>query len=126
MREDKAYVKVKIHSLGKESELAVPIGDLDFPENIDDLREERARIEEQRLADKFQLETTQVRTLEELILQLENGLNEFTQHDLKNLLEGVENRLSGLALATSDSLSLEYLLNRLNRGISQARTQVPR
>ena len=74
----------------------------------------------------FQLETTQVRTLEELILQLENGLNEFTQHDLKNLLEGVENRLSGLALATSDSLSLEYLLNRLNRGISQARTRVPR
>ena len=83
-------------------------------------------MEERRLEEKFKLETTQVRTLEELILQLENGLNEFTQHDLKNLLEGVENRLSGLALATSDSLSLEYLLNRLNRGISQARNRVPR
>ena len=104
------------------AELAYEEADGDFKETP----EERARIEEQRLADKFQLETTQVRTLEELILQLENGLNEFTQHDLKDLLAGVENRLSGLALATSDSLSLEYLLNRLNRGISQARTRVPR
>ena len=126
MREDKAYVKVKIQSLGKESELAVPIGLLDFPDNINELREERARMEERRLEEKFKLETTQVRTLEELILQLENGLNEFTQHDLKNLLAGVENRLNGLALTTPDSLSLEYLLNRLNRGISQARARVPR
>jgi len=125
MREDKAYVKVKIQSLGKESELAVPIGYLDFPENIDDLREERALKEERKLEERFKLETTQVRALEELILQLENGLNEFTQHDLKNLLAGVENRLNGLALATPDSLSLEYLLNRLNRGISQARARVP-
>lgn len=126
MRNNKAYVKVKTHTLGKEIELEIPVEYLDFPENIDELRTERARIEEQRLADKFQLETTQVRTLEELILQLENGLNEFTQHDLKKLLERVENRLSGLALATPDSLSLEYLLDRLNRGISQARTRVPR
>jgi transcription antitermination factor NusG len=125
MREDKAYVKVKIQSLGKDSELAVPIGLLDFPENIDELRQERALKEERRLEEKFKLETTQVRTLEELILQLENGLNEFTQYDLKNLLAGVENRLNGLALATPDSLSLEYLLTRLNRGISQARARVP-
>jgi transcription antitermination factor NusG len=126
MREDKDYVKVKIQSLGKDSELAVPVGLLDFPENIDELRQERALKEERRLEEKFKLETTQVRTLEELILQLENGLNEFTQHDLKNLLSGVENRLNGLALTTPDSLSLEYLLNRLNRGISQARARVPR
>jgi hypothetical protein len=126
MRNDKAYVKVKTRSLGKEIELAIPIEYLDFPENIDDLREERARMEVQRLQEKFNLETSQVRTLEELILQLENGLNELTQSDLKNLLERVENRLDGLKLATPDSLSLEYLLNRLNRGISNARNRVAR
>jgi len=126
MRNDKAYVKVKTRSLGKEIELAIPIEYLDFPENIDDLREERTRMEVQRLQEKFNLETSQVRTLEELILQLENGLNELTQSDLKNLLERVENRLDGLKLATPDSLSLEYLLNRLNRGISNARNRVAR
>jgi hypothetical protein len=39
---------------------------------------------------------------------------------IEKLLVGVENPLNGLALATPNSLSLEYLLERLNKGISQA------
>ena len=52
------------------------------------------------------------------------GAEDYAAQAIEKLLVGVENRLNGLALATPDSLSLEYLLERLNKEISQARIRV--
>ena len=52
------------------------------------------------------------------------GPEDYAAQAIEKRLVGVENRLNGLALATPNSLSLEYLLERLNKGISQARIRV--
>ena len=52
------------------------------------------------------------------------GAEDYAAQAIEKRLVGVENRLNGLALATPDSLSLEYLLERLNKEISQARIRV--
>ena len=52
------------------------------------------------------------------------GPEDYAAQEIEKRLVGVENRLNGLALATPNSLSLEYLLERLNKGISQARIRV--
>ena len=52
------------------------------------------------------------------------GAEDYAAQEIEKLLEGVENRVNGLALATLDSLSLEYLPERLNKEISQARIRV--
>ena len=52
------------------------------------------------------------------------GPEDYAAQAIEKRLVGVENRLNGLALATPDSLSLEYLLERLNKEISQARIRV--
>jgi len=49
---------------------------------------------------------------------------DYAAQAIEKRLVGVENRLNGLALATPDALSLEYLLERLNKEISQARIRV--
>jgi hypothetical protein len=48
------------------------------------------------------------------------GAEDYVAQSNEKRLVGVENRLNGLELATPASLSLEYLLERLNKGISQA------
>jgi hypothetical protein len=52
------------------------------------------------------------------------GVEDYVAQSNEKRLVGVENRLNGLELATPASLSLEYLLERLNTGISQARIRV--
>ena len=52
------------------------------------------------------------------------GAEDYAAQAIEKRLVGVENRLNGLALATPDSLSLEYLFERLNKEISQARIRV--
>ena len=52
------------------------------------------------------------------------GAEDYVSQSNEKRLVGVENRLNGLELATPASLSLEYLLERLNTGISQARIRV--
>jgi hypothetical protein len=71
--------------------------------------------ERQKLARKFSKSKNQATSL---------GAEDYAARAIEKRLVGVENRMNGLALATSDSLSLEYLLERLNTGISQARIRV--
>ena len=52
------------------------------------------------------------------------GAEDYEAQVIEKRLVGVENRLNGLALATPNSQSLEYLLERQNKGISQARIRV--
>ena len=52
------------------------------------------------------------------------GPEDDAAHAIEKRLVGVENRLNGLALATPESQSLEYLFERLNKEISQARIRV--
>ena len=52
------------------------------------------------------------------------GAEDYAAQAIEKRLVGVENRLNGLALATPDSLSLEYLFERLNKEISHARIRV--
>ena len=52
------------------------------------------------------------------------GAEDYAAPAIEKLLVGVENRMNGLALITSDSQSLEYLFERLNKEISQARIRV--
>ena len=52
------------------------------------------------------------------------GAEDYAAQAIEKLLVGVENQLNGLALATPDALSLEYLLERLNKEISQDRIRV--
>ena len=52
------------------------------------------------------------------------GAEDYAAQAIEKRLLGVENRLNGLALATPESQSLEYLFERLNKEISQARIRV--
>lgn len=124
LRHDKSHVKIKTHSLGRDIELVVPVEYLDFPEDIESIRRERALKEQRDLEEKFRVENERLRTLEELILLLENGLKLMTQPQLKELLESVEKRFVNLGLGEEQSLSLDYLHNRLARRIEEARIQI--
>jgi hypothetical protein len=124
LRGDKANVMVRTRSLGREIELILPIESLDFPDNINELRNERMLLDQKKLEEKFHLETTQVRKLEELILLLEDGLRRLTQSDLKVLLENIEERLQGITITNSDSISVDYLNKRLSSRMNEARNQV--
>ena len=124
LRSDKSHVKVLTHSLGREIELIVPVDYLDFPENIDAIRLDRADQEQRKLEESFRIETERIRTLEELILRLEKALKTMVQNDLKSLLSEVENRLENLGLNGTNSLSIEYLQERLKKRIQEAKRQV--
>ncbi len=124
LRSDKSHVKVLTHSLGREIELIVPVDYLDFPENIDAIRLDRADQEQRKLEESFRIENERIRTLEELILRLENALKTMVQNDLKSLLSEVENRLENLGLNGTNSLSMEYLQERLKKRIQEAKRQV--
>lgn len=124
LRGDKANVMVRTRSLGREIELILPIESLDFPDNINELRNERMLLDQKKLEEKFHLETTQVRKLEELILLLEDGLRRLTQSDLKVLLENIEERIQGITITNSDSISVDYLNKRLSSRMNEARNQV--
>lgn len=124
LRGDKANVMVRTRSQGREIELILPIESLDFPDNINELRNERMLLDQKKLEEKFHLETTQVRKLEELILLLEDGLRRLTQSDLKVLLENIEERIQGITITNSDSISVDYLNKRLSSRMNEARNQV--
>ncbi len=124
LRDDKSHVKVLTHSLGREIELIVPVDYLNFPENIDAIRLDRAAQEQRKLEESFRIENERMRTLEELILRLENGLKTLVQSDLKSLLVEIENRLENLGITGTNSLSMEYLQERLSKRIQEARRQV--
>jgi hypothetical protein len=123
LRGDKSHVKVLTHSLGREIELIVPVDYLDYPENIDAIRQDRAAQEQRKLEESFRIENERLRTLEELILRLENGLKTMVQNDLKSLLIEVENRLENLGITGTNSLSMEYLQERLDKRIQEAKRQ---
>ncbi len=124
LRDDKSHVKVLTHSLGREIELIVPVDYLNFPENIDAIRLDRAAQEQRKLEESFRIENERMRTLEELILRLENGLKTLVQSDLKSLLVEIENRLENLGITGTNSLSMEYLQERLSKRIQEAKRQV--
>jgi hypothetical protein len=124
LRHDKSHVKIKTHTLGRDIELVVPVEYLDFPEDIESVRREKVLKEQRDLEAKFRLENERLRTLEELILLLENGLKLLTQFQLRELLVSVEKRLDNLGLGEEQSLSLEYLHKRLARRIQEARIQI--
>jgi transcription antitermination factor NusG len=123
LRGDKSHVKVLTHSLGREIELIVPVDYLDYPENIDAIRQDRAAQEQRKLEESFRIENERLRTLEELILRLENGLKTMVQNDLKSLLIETENRLENLGITGTNSLSMEYLQERLDKRIQEAKRQ---
>ena len=104
--------------------MIVPVDYLDFPENIDSIRLDRANQEQRKLEESFRIENERIRTLEELILRLENALKTMVQNDLKSLLGEVENRLENLGLNGTNSLSMEYLQERLKKRIQEAKRQV--
>ena len=87
--------------------MIVPVDYLDFPENIDSIRLDRADQEQRKLEDSFRIENERMRTLEELILRLENGLKTLVQNDLNG----------------TNSLSMEYLQERLKKRIQEAKRQ---
>lgn len=124
LRHDKSHVKIKTHSLGKEIELVVPVEYLEFPENIESIRREKVLQEQRELEEKFRAENERLRTLEELILVLENGLKLMTQSHLRDLLTSVEKRLDNLGLSEAHSLPLDYLYKRLARRIEETRIQI--
>jgi len=123
LRDDKTHVKVLTHSLGREIELIVPVDYLDYPENIDAIRQDRAAQEQRKLEESFRIENERIRTLEELILRLENGLKTMVQNELKSMLVEIENRLENLGITATNSLSMEYLQERLNKRIQEAKRQ---
>jgi hypothetical protein len=96
---------------------------LDYPENIDAIRQDRAAQEQRKLEESFRIENERMRTLEELILRLENGLKTMVQNELKSLLIEIENRLENLGITATNSLSMEYLQERLNKRIQEAKRQ---
>ena len=71
--------------------------------------------ERQKLARKLSKSENQATSL---------GAEDYAARAIEKRLLGVENRLNGLALATPESQSLEYLFERLNKEISQARIRV--
>ena len=124
LRDDISHVKVRTNSLGRAVEFEVSVDYLDFPEGIEEIRSQRAQLEKQLLERKFEIENEKVRTLEELIILIENGLNRDTQDNLRKLVKEVEIRLVNLQLEEKENLSIEYLLARLNNRIQQAKKQI--